>query len=342
LLYSDDDHIQEDKKVDFTLGENELTKEASLRQTSSPVPIFTLADKEISGSHSESPDKLEFFSQHQSIARMSSKDSFQERRKLSKKYSTASTSSFGGLSLGSSFNESPYIHLISDDRDRRSTESSEIAFKRKISEGPSAFIRMTSAEEHEIDTDFVLGKLEVKDEMNKDDPFPENIQDPKMKLKPIKSSFKPPKPPRHRTALAKKAAVTRMGGSKVFENYEAEMRNKFGKDKLQELYTVQESEKSITSNTNNGLNDVSIMRRASEVPGLSGGQYLTVQPQPSSSFHRGGVARSTVCLAQIDTTRQEAVESSKRRPPPRSSSFRKSVQKLGGEFAKTWKNLTGK
>ena len=36
-----------------------------------------------------------------------------------------------------------------------------------------------------------------------------------MKLKPIKSSFKPPKPPRHRSALAKKAAVTRMGGSKV-------------------------------------------------------------------------------------------------------------------------------
>ncbi len=25
-------------------------------------------------------------------------------------------------------------------------------------------------------SDFVLGKLEVKDEMNKDDPFPENIQ----------------------------------------------------------------------------------------------------------------------------------------------------------------------
>ena len=48
--------------------------------------------------------------------------------------------------------QSPLFNITKIFKFRRSTESSEIAFKRKISEGPSAFIRMTSAEEHEIDT----------------------------------------------------------------------------------------------------------------------------------------------------------------------------------------------
>ena len=52
----------------------------------------------------------------------------------------------------------------------------------------------------------------MNEEKNKEEQITDSITTTRNKLRPVKGSFKPPKPPRYRASLARQAAATRMGG----------------------------------------------------------------------------------------------------------------------------------
>jgi len=295
--------------------------------------------------------------QHRDVSRQASKGSIAERtRKRSKKFSSASS-----ISTASSLTDNPYIHLMHDARDRRlsSLSSEDSMVRRKISEGPSAFIAMRRGDSiADIGEDFTLGELEVEDS--------DELADSQLS----KEKKAPNKPIRTRGLKFK----AKKGGSKIFENYERSMADRHGQEEdletnQEHLYTLEEADSRRCSQTQasitNAIQQSAVLQEyqaamsairpphsatspatrpphsaTSATRPVHSGQPIPVIKVSDEPFARSSPARSTFCTSQINNNRGTGPE---KKPAPftRSQSFRKSFQKFGGEVAKTLRSLTG-